>query len=424
MYPLRGKIEEEINDAYKQSGKKLGILPKLPSFVGGTIDFMIGIKYLRYHPEEIFMMPSGLTIYKSMFKNSEGGRGIIGGPYEVFTAIESQFYLDSNHMLTFLCNQEKLFRIGYQVNPDISLLGVKNINNVNYQDDGQVLNTYYISKRFKQFDEVENTGSEISYRCRKCRNCKDCKNNDSNEIISIREQVEDDMMSKSIIVDLETRSCTAKLPLIHDPESRLEPNKSKALKVFSQQLKRLKNNPKDKDDVLKSEKKLHDLGYVDYVKNLPEEMQDELSRKKVQNFIPWRVVWKESSISTPCRVVFDASQPTGSGYSLNDILAKGRNNLNKLQEIMIRWCTNKVAFHSDVQKMYNCVNLDKNDWCLQRYIWQEELDPDKIPEEKVIKTLIYGVKCSGNLAEKCNRETGNRSKEEYPQVAEVINKDF
>ena len=83
-----------------------------------------------------------------------------------------------------------------------------------------------------------------------------------------------------------------------------------------------------------------------------------------------------------------------------------------------------VGFHSDVQKMYNCVRLDSKDWCLQRYIWQEDLNPCKIPEEKVIKTLIYGVKSSGNLAERCIRQTANESIKDYPEITEIVNKDF
>ena len=35
-------------------------------------------------------------------------------------------------------------------------------------------------------------------------------------------------------------------------------------------------------------------------------------------------------MSTPCRLAFDASQPTSSGASLNDLLKKGKNNMNKL----------------------------------------------------------------------------------------------
>ena len=63
--------------------------------------------------------------------------------------------------------------------------------------------------------------------------------------------------------------------------------------------------------------------------------------------------------------------------------------------------------------MYNTVKLLEKDWCFQRYIWQENLDSMKIPEEKVIKTLIYGVKSSGNQAERGLRETANLCKEDY-----------
>ena len=116
-------------------------------------------------------------------------------------------------------------------------------------------------------------------------------------------------------------------------------------------------------------------------------------------------------------------QPTDSGKSLNDILAKGRNNMNKLQEILIRWSLHKVAFHTDVQKMYNSVELRKGDWCFQRYVWHDQLNTELIPEEKIIKTLIYGGKSSGNLSEKCMRETALLSKEKYPEVNEMVNKD-
>ena len=44
------------------------------------------------------------------------------------------------------------------------------------------------------------------------------------------------------------------------------------------------------------------------------------------------------------------------------------------------------------------------------------LDPRELPEEKVIKTLIYGVKSSGNQADRGLRETARLSAEEYPKV--------
>ena len=114
---------------------------------------------------------------------------------------------------------------------------------------------------------------------------------------------------------------------------------------------------------------------------------------------------------------FNGSLPTDTSLSLNDILAKGRNNLNKLVEIVISWMTHKCVYHTDVQKMYNSVKLVENQWCLQRYIWQKELDIAKIPEEKVIKTLIYSIKSSGNQAV---RLTAEMFKNEYPEVNELL----
>ena len=95
-YPLKGKVENDIQKAFAKAGRNVSNLPTLPKSVGGHVDFMVGIKYLRYHPEVVFQMPSGLTIYRSMFKNADGGRGVIGGPHEIFSEIEKHFYR-SNH---------------------------------------------------------------------------------------------------------------------------------------------------------------------------------------------------------------------------------------------------------------------------------------------------------------------------------------
>ena len=209
----------------------------------------------------------------------------------------------------------------------------------------------------KLLKQVEEAGNVVNYRCLKCRNCSICKNHDQIEEISIIEEVEQDVVNQSVEVDLQNRTTIARLPVMHNPAIKLHPNKDIALKVFNQQLKKLSKNKKDKEDVIRSKRKLQDLGHVDYVKNLSCELQEMLRNNKIQNFIPWRAVWKENSISTPCPVVFDASQATSSGFSLNDILANGRNNMNKLVEIVIRWYTYKFAFHTDVQKMYNSVKL-------------------------------------------------------------------
>ena len=135
-------------------------------------------------------------------------------------------------------------------------------------------------------------------------------------------------------------------------------------------------------------------------------------------------MWNTNSLSTPCRLVFDASLTTSSGYSLNSILANGRNNMNKLVDIMIRWLLHKFAYHTDIQNMYNTIRLAEEDWCYQLYLWDNELKESNNSKVKVIKTLICGVRSSGNQAERGLRETARLVKYEFPRVNEVIQNDI
>ena len=186
----------------------------------------------------------------------------------------------------------------------------------------------------------------------------------------------------------------------------------------------MSKDPKSKEEVIAFEKKLQDLKMVEFVWNLTEEQQKRIRFSPLQYFIPWRCVWNSNSISTPCRMVFDASMPTGTGYGLNDVLAKGRNQMNKLVEIVIRWFIRPAAFHTDVSKMYNTLKLLDIHWIYQMYLWHPDLDPDVEPVAKVIKTLIYGVKSSGNQAEYGLRKTADLQKEQYPRINEIVQDDI
>ena len=72
--------------------------------------------------------------------------------------------------------------------------------------------------------------------------------------MSVKEEVEQDVINKSITVDTDRR--TALLPLMFNPLYKLAPNKDKVLHVYNQQVKKLNQNPQDKKDVIQSEAKL------------------------------------------------------------------------------------------------------------------------------------------------------------------------
>ena len=73
--------------------------------------------------------------------------------------------------------------------------------------------------------------------------------------------------------------------------------------------------------------------------------------------------------------------------------------------------------------MYITVRLVEAHWCYQLFLFHNELNMNVNPLLHVIKTLIYGVKPSGNQAEKGIRETAEISKEAYPRQYEIIHKD-
>ena len=98
--------------------------------------------------------------------------------------------------------------------------------------------------------------------------------------------------------------------------------------------------------------------------------------------------------------------------------------MNKLVEILIRWLSHKFVYHTDIQKMYNTIRLAEDDWCYQLYLWDNELKESNKSSVKVIKTLIYGVKSSGNQAERGLRETARLTKNEFSQVNDVVQNDI
>ena len=175
--------------------------------------------------------------------------------------------------------------------------------------------------------------------------------------------------------------------------------------------KQLDKDTKSKAQVVEFLEKLHRLGYVEYVENLNADQQKELKESPIQNFITWHCVWNKNSLSTPCRMVFNASYSSRGRRPLNSILAKGMNNISSLLQILLRWSIHPQAFHADIHKMYNSVSLHPSDWCYQRFWWQDGLDPSKSIVEMIVKTIIYGVKLNRNQAERALWLTATKMEE-------------
>ena len=81
----------------------------LPKTVGGTkVHLLLGIKNTRIQPVLIKVLPSGVGVYLSPFKDVWGSRVIFAGPSKVFTRANKDQQRESNHTVYSLYNPDIL----------------------------------------------------------------------------------------------------------------------------------------------------------------------------------------------------------------------------------------------------------------------------------------------------------------------------
>ena len=71
---------------------------------------------------------------------------------------------------------------------------------------------------------------------------------------------------------------------------KLRQNIGIAHKVYKSQIRKLGKSLKDMTQVFESEKKLHDLGFAEFVDNLDREDRNMIQNSEIKYFIPWRAV--------------------------------------------------------------------------------------------------------------------------------------
>ena len=238
-------------------------------------------------------------------------------------------------------------------------------------------------------------------KCESCSSCKTCRALALKAKTSLgpREHLDEELIKSSVYFDTKAQRFCCALPFIEDPDESLAPNMEQAQGVYNRIIKSLKDKPNDKAAIINSFNKLLKLDYVEPLKNMPKELQDEILSKKL-HFIPWNVVYKITSVSTPCRIVFNGSFKTKTGKSINNILCKGipRLNLLPLALVLVR---DPILLTMDIQKFYNSCIIPTNNYHLQCMFWQPELDEHETPEIYILKTHTYGMTSSSRVLEVC-----------------------
>ena len=112
------------------------------------------------------------------------------------------------------------------------------------------------------------------------------------------------------------------------------------------------------------------------------------------HYLPHHCVRKDS-VSTPLRVVFNASSKSRVGDSLNDCLLKGPNLTARLVDSLLKFRSGLYGYTADISKAFLRVGLKIEDRDYTRFLWY--LDPKDECSPIVsyrFKAVLFGATCS------------------------------
>ncbi|XP_077270949.1 uncharacterized protein LOC143902120 [Temnothorax americanus] len=138
-------------------------------------------------------------------------------------------------------------------------------------------------------------------------------------------------------------------------------------------------------------------------------------------FLPHHGVFRDSSSSTKLRVVFNGSQETVSGESLNHHLLIGANLLPALADVLTRWRWHRYAFVTDIEKMYRQILIHPDDRTYQCILWRCALLALVCVYR--LLTVTYGLACAPFLAIRTLQQLAHDEQSRYQQGAIALRED-
>lgn len=242
-------------------------------------------------------------------------------------------------------------------------------------------------------------------------------------------KVEEPVLQKPVL-SLEERKCEEHFSSTHRRDSsgrfivsmplndeieKLGDSRSSALKRFYNLENRLLKNADVSGQYAKFMSEYYSLNHMT-------EIDETLQVAGRSYYMPHHAVFKETSLSTKLRVVFDCSSKTSSGVSLNDAQHVGPVVQSDLLSILIRFRQYSFVVAADIKMMYRQILIEPQQRPYQRIFWRES------PAEKLkcfeLNTVTYGTASAPFLATKCLIQLAEETKLSYPEASEAIRKDM
>ncbi|GFQ92802.1 DUF1758 domain-containing protein [Trichonephila clavata] len=110
-------------------------------------------------------------------------------------------------------------------------------------------------------------------------------------------------------------------------------------------------------------------------------------------YLPHRAVFKESSLTTKIRPVFDASAKDENSISLNQCLATGPNYIERIPSILNKFRKNGLGVISDIRKAFLQISISPTDRDYLRFLWWENYEKREIKIYRHCR-VVFGLSSS------------------------------
>lgn len=231
--------------------------------------------------------------------------------------------------------------------------------------------------------------------------------------VSVQDQRCEDIFRTTTTRNQDGRYCV-RLPFVSE-EAKTTLGESKSIAVAScrSSAKRLNDKPELKQQYSDFMREYEELGHMIEIPKDDPELDTYV-------FIPHHGVAREESLTTKWRVVFNASRPTKSGVTLNDVLCAGPKLQNDVADVVTNWRRHPFVLKADMTKMFRQILVHSDD---QKYQCIALLDPVE-NEMKYYKllTVTYGTRPAPYLSNRVVKDLVERYGKEFPLTVEPLDK--
>lgn len=209
-----------------------------------------------------------------------------------------------------------------------------------------------------------------------------------------------------------------------NPELVIGRSRQSALNQFHSLERRLESKTDVREQYHQAIQEYFDLNQIEQVTSTEETHITSTPNNQLSitcYTLPHHAVLKADSLTTKCRVVYNASSRTSNGKSLNDILCTGPRLQNDLPAVLLNWRLHKHVITADIGKMYRCIDLHPDDSEFHRMFWRDKAH--RIMEFK-LTTVTFGTASAPYTAIAILHRIADDEAQRFPLACNVLKREM